>query len=47
MKQAKQKEALLYALKPHDQLTEKDLARSVPIVLQETQTEFMLEVASE
>jgi len=47
IEQAKQKDAALMALKPHDHLSEKDLARSVPIVLQETQTDFILEMPSE
>eukprot|EP00983_Pelagomonas_calceolata_P110230 1159648-Pelagomonas_calceolata.AAC.4 len=44
---AKQKDAELVALRPHHILTDKDLAKSVSIVLQETQTEFMLEIPSE
>lgn len=43
---AKQKDAELVALRPHHILTDKDLAKSVSIVLQETQTEFMLEIPS-
>ena len=44
---AKRQDAALVALKPHDYLTEKDLAKSVPIMLQETQTDFILEIQSE
>lgn len=47
LEQARLKDAQLVALKPHNYLTEKDLAKTVQIVLQETQTEFMLEVPSE
>ncbi|KAF5827261.1 WD40-repeat-containing domain protein [Dunaliella salina] len=46
MAKAKQKDAELVALRPHHILTDKDLAKSVSIVLQETQTEFMLEIPS-